>query len=31
MGIEITGEGNRWAGDLSGCGTLPIGLFSIGG
>ncbi|MDP3984976.1 MAG: NosD domain-containing protein, partial [Acidimicrobiia bacterium] len=31
MGSEITGEGNRWAGDLSGCGTLPIGLFSIGG
>jgi parallel beta-helix repeat protein len=30
IGSEITGEGNRWAGDLSGCGTLPIGLFAIG-
>jgi parallel beta-helix repeat protein len=31
MSSEITGEGNRWAGNLSGCGTLPIGLFSKGG
>ena len=31
MGSEITGEGNRWAGDLSDCGTLPMGLFSIEG
>ncbi len=31
MGSAITGERNRSNGDMSGCGTLPMGLFSKGG
>ena len=31
MGSEISGEGNRWPGDLSGCDPLPMGLFAGGG
>jgi parallel beta-helix repeat protein len=30
MGSEITGEGNRWTGDPTGCDPLPMGLFSNG-
>jgi len=28
MGSEISGAGNRWGGDPSGCDPLPLGLFS---
>jgi hypothetical protein len=31
MGSEISGEGNRWPGDPSGCDPLPMGLFAGSG